>query len=90
MLNNASSSFADKEILGDVLSTQKFITGNYNTYANECSCEALKTEFVDLLNEEHQMQHAAFVEMQKRGWYQTEPADQNKISQAKQKYTASR
>ena len=39
-----------------------------------------------LLGEEHQIQHDLFVEMQKRGWYQTEPADQAKISQAKGKF----
>jgi len=78
--------FGDREMMDDVLSSQKFITENYNTFANECATPALKSEFMNLLNEEHQIQHDVFTEMQKRGWYQVEQADQNKINQCKQKY----
>lgn len=86
--NMQSQQFADREMLDDALSSQKFITDGYNSYANECSSSNIKTEFVNLLNEEHQIQHEIFEEMQKRGWYQPEQAEQNKISQAKQKFMA--
>lgn len=78
--------FGDRERMDDVLSSQKFITEGYNIFANECATPALKSEFMNLLTEEHQIQHEIFTEMQKRGWYQTEQADQNKINQAKQKF----
>ena len=80
------NSFGDREIMYDALSSQKFITGGYNTFANECSCPALKNQFMNILGEEHQIQHDIFSEMEKRGWYATEPADQNKVNQAKQKF----
>lgn len=80
--------FGDKEMMDDALSSQKFITESYNAFANECAAPALKSEFVSLLNEEHQIQHEIFTEMQKRGWYQSTQAEQAKINQAKQKYQA--
>lgn len=82
----ATQGFADKDMMTDVLSSQKSITGVYNTYANECACVNLKADMMNILKEEHQIQHDVFTEMQKRGWYQTEPAEMTKINEAKQKY----
>ncbi len=84
--NNVTLS--EKDMMDDALSSQKFITENYNNFANECSSTAVKTEFMNILNEEHTIQHDVFLEMQKRGWYPVEAADQNKINQAKQKFQA--
>ena len=78
--------FGDKEMLTDALSSQKFITDTYNTFANECSDDALKSEFINILSEEHDIQHQVFKEMQNRGWYATETADQSKIVNAKTKF----
>ncbi len=79
--------FSDKDILTDVLSSQKFVSDGYNSFANECATPAVRTDFVNILNEEHQIQSEIFTEMQGRGWYATEAADQNKINQTNQKYT---
>lgn len=81
------SFFGDRDMLQDALSSQKFVADGYNSYANECATPSVKTDFMNILKEEHQMQYDVFSEMQKRGWYPTEPADQNKINQAKQKYS---
>lgn len=83
-----TNQFGDREMMEDALSSQKFITEGYNTFANECASPALKTDFMNILNEEHQIQHELFLEMQKRGWYLVEAADQNKVQQEKQKYMA--
>lgn len=87
MNQNADQSFCDKDMMTDLLSSQKFIAEGYNTFANECATPAVKTDFMNILKEEHQIQSDVFAEMQKRGWYPTEAADQNKINQAKQKYS---
>lgn len=84
MMNQTS--FGDKEMLTDLLSSQKFLADGYNTFANECATPAVKSDFINLLSEEHQLQNEIFTEMQKRGWYPTEAADQTKVNQAKQKY----
>ncbi len=81
-----ANSFGEREMLTDALSSQKFTTENYNKFANECSNPAVKNEFMNILNEEHQIQFEVFSEMHKRGWYPVQQAEQQKVSQAKQKY----
>jgi Coat F domain. len=83
----ASRSFSDQDMMKDMLSSQKFVTDSYNSYANECATPAIKSDFMSILNEEHQLQNQVFHEMNKRGWYPTEAADQSKINQVKQKYS---
>ena len=72
----------------DALSSEKFMTENYNNYANECASPSLMNEFMNLLSEEHQIQHDVFTEMQKRGWYQTQQAPADKVQQAKMKFSS--
>lgn len=76
----------EKEMMGDILVSQKQITDTYNSFANECSAPTVRDEFLNILNEEHQMQSEIFCEMQKRGWYPTQAADQQQISQVKMKF----
>ena len=83
-----SHQFCDKDILTDILSSQKFVTDGYNTFANECATPAVKSDFMNILTEEHQIQNEIFVEMQKRGWYPTESADADKVNKAKQKFNS--
>ncbi len=78
--------FSDQEMTLDVLSTQKSITDGYNTTANEASEPTVKNAMMSILDDEHKIQHEVFLEMQKRGWYQTEQAPENKISQTKEKF----
>ncbi len=81
-----TNDFGDKERLADVLASQKLLTSNYNSFINECSSNAVMCELMNILTEEHQIQHDIFSEMQKRGWYNTEQADVNKVNQCRQKY----
>lgn len=79
----------EKDILGDALSTQKHCTDNYNTFSNECVHEDLRNTMLDILAEEHSMQQEVFCSMHERGYYPTPDAQQNKIDEAKQKFSAS-
>lgn len=76
----------DQEMLNDSIASQKLISSTYDTYANECATPNLRDDFLNILKDEHQIQAQLFNEMQKRGWYQVSPADQNKVTQAKQKF----
>lgn len=87
-MNN--SSMQEKDIFTDALTSQKFITDTYNTFTNECSTANIRNEFLNILNEEHQIQAQVFDEIQKRGWYQVPQAEQQMVSQAKQKYQNSK
>ncbi|MPN39274.1 hypothetical protein SDC9_186802 [bioreactor metagenome] len=83
-MNNQS--YGDKEILFDALNTQKQITANYNTFANECADPVLRNTMMDILNDEHSIQFDVFCELHSRGLYPTPMADSQKVEQAKQKY----
>ncbi|MCL2096801.1 MAG: spore coat protein [Oscillospiraceae bacterium] len=85
-MQSTSMTFSDKDILQDALASQKFITGNYSTFTNECVTPEVRGVFMSILKEEHDIQNEVFTEMQKRGWYQVEPAQQQKLQQAKTKF----
>ncbi|NLL45689.1 MAG: spore coat protein [Clostridiales bacterium] len=76
----------EKEILNDFIISQKLLTSSYNTYAGECTNQQLRNAFLNILDDEHAIQANIFENMQSKGWYQTEPADQQKVQQAKQKF----
>ena len=86
-MNNLDKALDDKAMLADMLSTEKFITANYNMYANEACNPALRSEFMDLLREEHDVQYDVFNEMSTRGFYPVDPAEQAKIAQVKQTFS---
>lgn len=81
-----SKQMSDVEMMNDSIASQKLISSSYDTYANECATPNLRDEFLNILKDEHQIQAEIFTEMQKRGWYQIKPADQQQVQQAKQKY----
>ncbi len=83
-INNQN--YTDKEILFDALNTEKHLTANYNTFANECADPVLKKTLMDILNDEHSIQFDVFCELHSRGLYPTPMADTQKVDQAKQKY----
>ena len=84
--NKVSQNLDDQQILTDVLSSQKQISGAYNTFGGECVHENLKCDFLNILRDEHNMQSGVFSLMQQHGWYQTPAAQQTKINEAKTKY----
>ena len=86
MNSQTAGSMGDKEILADLLSSQKFIATNYNTYAGECVNAALRDEFLCILKEEHGVQSELFNEMNSRGWYPTKQAPQNEITTVLNKF----
>lgn len=80
------STIPEKDVMKDILSSEKYLTESYNTFTNECANQNIRDEFMKILNEEHQIQAEVFDAMKQRGWYATPAADQQKIQQAKQKY----
>ncbi len=78
----------EKEILQDCLSSQKFTTSSLNTWAGECVCEQLRSAFLNILDDEHRIQADIFNDMSSKGWYPTQPADQQQLQQVKQKFSA--
>ncbi|MDR1565212.1 MAG: spore coat protein [Oscillospiraceae bacterium] len=78
-----NSNFSDKDMLTDTLSSIKSATASYNVFANECASNDLRGAYMSILTQEHQSQADVYNEMSSRGWYQTQPAPQDKIQQTK-------
>jgi len=76
----------DKEIMDDILTSEKHTTGTYNNFSNECVNMSLKNDFLNILREGHNMQSSVFAQMQQRGWYQPPQASMQQITQAKTKF----
>lgn len=85
--NQCAQIMSEKEILQDSLISQKLITESYNTYAGECVNEQLRGAFLNILDDEHRIQADLFCQLQSNGWYKVEPAEQQKVQQAKQKFS---
>lgn len=83
---NTTTSFTDKEIMDDILTSQKHITGVYNTYSNECVNQQLKDDMLKILKEEHSIQFNVFSDMQKKGWYNPGAAQAQMINETKTKF----
>lgn len=81
--------FTDKEILGDGLSTQKATTEKFNTFAGECVHDNLRDTMMNILEQEHGITTEVFNMMHQRGMYETPPAEEKKIMEAKQKFSQS-
>jgi spore coat protein CotF len=87
MADTTNIPMQDKEMMHDALSSEKQMTGLYNTFTNECANTALRDEMMNILHDEHCMQADIFMDMQKRGWYPTPAAEDQKVQSAKEKFT---
>ena len=85
--NQCAQIISEKDILQDSVISQKHITAAYNTYAGECVNQQLRGAMLTILDDEHKIQADIFNEMQANGWYQTEPAEQQKLDKARQKFS---
>ncbi len=87
MITN-SCSFTDKEILSDALGTQKAATDHYNTFSNECVHKDIRHTILHCLEQEHDIQQDIFEMMHSKGYYPTPAADEKKIRDTMQMFSA--
>ncbi|MBE6552914.1 MAG: spore coat protein [Ruminococcaceae bacterium] len=78
----------ERQRLTDLLSGEKFLAGVYNTYRSEAATDSVRRCLATLLEDEHRMGETLFNEMNTRGWYPVERAQETKLQAAKQKFTA--
>ena len=81
-----NGNFSDKDRLTDALNAQKYAAGHYNEFACESATPDVRACVMNILCEEHPIQEELFDEMNSRGWYPTEAADDNKLQTAKDQF----
>lgn len=60
---------ADKDILTDMLMTEKYVSGTYEVAIMECANENVRNTLRHIQDEEQQHGKMLFDAMNKRGWY---------------------
>ena len=85
-MNASCKQMSDKEMMTDALTAEKFLCSAYNTYATEAGTPEVHQAMMSLLNDTHTMQTDVWKEMNSRGWYPTEKAEDQKLQQEKMKY----
>ncbi len=86
MNTTGKSQLNEKEVLTDLLSYQKYITGVYNSDLLESATPEVKHLFLGLLEDEHRIQEDVFRAMYDRGLYPLETAEDKKLIETKQKF----
>ncbi|MDH7576657.1 MAG: spore coat protein [Bacillota bacterium] len=69
----------------DLLSSQKFLMGNYNTAIYESANSDLRKDFVEIHRQEQDAAQKVFNFMNQKGWYKPPAADPKMISEARSK-----
>lgn len=85
-MNQQIKVLTDREIMDDILNSQKHITDTYNLWSNECINAVLRDGLLKILREEHILQSTVYMDMQKRGWQTISMADQQEIDKVRSKY----
>ena len=76
----------DKELITEVLTTEKNLANLYNTAVEESSTEPLHTDLNSQLNQALTKQNETFKLMQQKGLYQLEQVQQTAIDKVKNKF----
>ena len=76
----------DKDIMQDILMLEKGVCDLYMHGAIESSTQNINKTFKSALDNSLSMQECIYKEMESKGWYSTEQAEQTKIDTLKQKF----
>lgn len=76
----------DRDIINDVLATEKYLAHGYNTAVNEASTDELFQTQLKMLNEVHQAQRNLYNLMHQKGWYKLDNADAMQVSKKAQQF----
>jgi spore coat protein F len=76
----------EKEILNDLLNTEKQIIGTYSTAVTESSCANMRQLLLRNITQCSDDQFSVFNAMLSKGYYQAKDATDQDVQQAKQKF----
>ncbi|MBI2874541.1 MAG: spore coat protein [Firmicutes bacterium] len=84
--NVNTTQLGDRSLAADCLDTEKFVCQAYTTACYESANPGVRAAMRDIQNEELHNAEKIFSIMQRRGWYQPQPADQQQVQQIRQKF----
>ena len=78
--------FTEQDRATDLLQSEKYLAGCYNSYLLEAATPEVKQCLNGLLADTHSMQQRLFEDMNSRGWYPVTKAEDQKVMSTKQKF----
>lgn len=82
-----NTSMPEKDLMQDLLATEKQVISAYSTGITESSCENLRNTLVDNFKNTQTIQYKLFDAMKQKGWYPTKDAPDNEVQQLKNEAT---
>lgn len=83
---NHHKSFSEKELMHDLLASEKQVCTAYNVGITESSCSNLRGHLTSCLNDCQEIEYQVFEAMRQRGWYQIKKAPSPEVESAKTKF----
>jgi len=78
-----NTSMPEKDLMQDLLATEKQVITAYSTGITESSCENLRNTLMDNYKNNQSIQYKIFDAMKQKGWYPTKDAPDNEVQQLK-------
>lgn len=78
-----NSGLSEKELMQDLLMSEKHGTESYTSGVTESSCSNLRQVLTQCEQNIFKSQESVFNAMNQKGWYQTKKADSQEVQQAK-------
>lgn len=78
-----NGNFTEKEMMQDLLTTEKQVISSYSTGITETSCTNLRNTLINNFRSAQDVQYKVFDAMRQRGWYPTKDAPENEVQQLK-------
>lgn len=77
----------EKELMNDLLASEKQVISAYSTGITETSCQNLRNVLVNNFNGVQDIQFKVFDAMKQKGWYTTKDAQDNEVMLVKNQAT---
>lgn len=76
----------EKNLMNDLLSSQKFLTSAYNLAITESASDQLRRDFLNIYQEEQNNLKTLFDVMHARGWYPLDTASPQDVAKVRQQF----
>jgi spore coat protein F len=78
-----TTGMSEKDLMQDLLATEKQTISAYSTGITESSCQNLRNTLIDNFKNNQNIQYKLFDAMKQKGWYPTKDAPDNEVQQLK-------
>jgi spore coat protein F len=78
-----NTGMSEKDLMQDLLATEKQTISAYSTGITESSCQNLRNTLIDNFKNNQNIQYKLFDAMKQKGWYPTKDAPDNEVQQLK-------